>query len=133
MLITAIKTNGQIMFSDEANTEVFKNRGYDDYFQCDVDIGGVSSESILFNHLTVDWKSRTLSYDAETHIKNDVLEQWANLRAERDTLLKESDWTQLPDAPVDSKAWDLYRQKLRDLPANTKDPLNIAWPAKPGG
>lgn len=45
-------------------------------------------------------------------------EWWAErMRLHRDRLLKESDWTQLPDAPVDQQAWATYRQTLRDFPA----------------
>ena len=45
-------------------------------------------------------------------------EWWAErMRLHRDRLLKESDWTQLPDAPVDREAWATYRQALRDFPA----------------
>ena len=56
---------------------------------------------------------------------------WPNLRAERDRLLAASDWTQVPDAPVDRAAWAEYRQALRDLPANTTDPRNPDWPVQP--
>jgi len=49
----------------------------------------------------------------------------------RNGLLKDSDWTQVPDAPVDAAAWATYRQQLRDLPANTTDPRNVAWPEPP--
>lgn len=56
---------------------------------------------------------------------------WAELRAERDRLLVNCDWTQVPDAPVDQAAWAVYRQALRDLPDNTQDPRNPAWPTPP--
>ena len=39
------------------------------------------------------------------------------MRLHRDRLLKESDWTQVADAPVDQQAWATYRQALRDFPA----------------
>ena len=55
----------------------------------------------------------------------------AMLRRKRDQMLAACDWTQVPDAPVDSQAWAAYRQALRDLPANTTDPRNVAWPEKP--
>ena len=46
------------------------------------------------------------------------VEWWQErMRLHRDRLLKESDWTQLPDAPVDRQAWATYRQTLRDFPA----------------
>ena len=45
-------------------------------------------------------------------------EWWAErMRNHRDRLLKESDWTQVNDAPVDQEAWATYRQALRDFPA----------------
>ena len=54
-----------------------------------------------------------------------------DLRSARRHLLKQSDWTQVPDAPVDSAAWAVYRQQLRDLPANTTDPRTVVWPEPP--
>ena len=53
------------------------------------------------------------------------------LRSTRDLILKSSDWTQVPDAPVDQAAWATYRQALRDLPQNTEDPSAPLWPTKP--
>ena len=53
------------------------------------------------------------------------------VRAKRNRLLIESDWTQVADAPVDTTAWAEYRQALRDLPANTTDPENPVWPTPP--
>lgn len=58
-------------------------------------------------------------------------EQHAVLRAERDRLLRETDWTQLADSPVDRARWAIYRQQLRDLPANTPDPAKPVWPRRP--
>ena len=55
-------------------------------------------------------------------------------RGQRDLLLAASDWTQMPDSPLsDSKKqeWAIYRQSLRDLPANTLDPSNPSWPSQP--
>jgi len=56
---------------------------------------------------------------------------WRELRSERNGRLAASDWTQVDDAPVDKAAWATYRQALRDLPANTTDPLNPVWPELP--
>ena len=54
----------------------------------------------------------------------------AQVRAKRDQLLKDSDWTQLPDTPADKEAWATYRQALRDLPTSAGFP-NVAMPATP--
>ena len=44
-------------------------------------------------------------------------QQTGIMRSIRDRLLAASDWTQLPDAPVDKTAWATYRQALRDFPS----------------
>jgi hypothetical protein len=46
-------------------------------------------------------------------------------------LLKESDWTQVADAPVDQSAWADYRQALRDVPQQSGFPQEVVWPTKP--
>lgn len=60
-----------------------------------------------------------------------IAHSWRVLRAERNRLLAECDWTQALDSPVDKAAWATYRQSLRDLPQNTTDPLNPIWPERP--
>lgn len=56
--------------------------------------------------------------------------QWASIRSNRNLLLQESDWTQLPDSPADKTAYEVYRQQLRDVTTQS-DPFNIVWPVKP--
>jgi hypothetical protein len=53
--------------------------------------------------------------------------QWTVIRAERNKLLAESDWTQLPDASADATAWATYRQALRDITTQA-NPFSIVWP-----
>ena len=55
----------------------------------------------------------------------------AEVRHIREVLLAKSDWTQLPDAPVDQAAWAVYRQELRDLPSTITDPSEVVWPKPP--
>ena len=52
-------------------------------------------------------------------------------RVTRDSLLDDSDWTQVADAPVDATAWATYRQALRDVTAQVGFPHNVVWPTKP--
>tara|TARA_Y100000996_G_C22551181_1_gene653744 strand:+ start:2315 stop:3256 length:942 start_codon:yes stop_codon:yes gene_type:complete len=60
------------------------------------------------------------------------------LRTYRDDELSTSDWTQVPDGPLDSTtkaAWATYREKLRDLPSDAKAPFwfdDSDWPLAPG-
>jgi len=53
--------------------------------------------------------------------------QWVVIRTQRNQMLKDTDWTQLADAPVNSLMWAIYRQKLRDI-TTQPDPFNINWP-----
>ena len=46
-------------------------------------------------------------------------------------MLKDCDWTQLLDSPVDKTAWATYRQELRDI-TTQPDPFNITWPEQNG-
>jgi len=56
----------------------------------------------------------------------------ANIRATRNQLLKDCDWTQIADCTVDKAAWATYRQALRDLPATITEPRTFAdWPHNP--
>lgn len=53
------------------------------------------------------------------------------VREDRNRRLAASDWTQLPDAPVDATAWATYRQALRDVTAQDGFPWDVTWPAPP--
>lgn len=48
------------------------------------------------------------------------------LREQRDILLKECDWTQMPDCSLSTEIktdWQVWRQYMRDLPNNASTPL----------
>jgi hypothetical protein len=57
--------------------------------------------------------------------------QWTAIRSARNQMLKDCDWTQLSDSPVDKTAWATYRQALRDI-TTQPDPFNITWPTQNG-
>ena len=59
---------------------------------------------------------------------------WDDVRAIRDALLRNCDWTQLPDAPLspeEAEAYRAYRTELRDLPQAFSSPADVRWPAPP--
>ena len=58
-------------------------------------------------------------------------EQAANVRRNRNDKLKDCDWTQLADSPVDKAAWATHRQALRDISAQAGFPWTIDWPVAP--
>jgi hypothetical protein len=53
------------------------------------------------------------------------------MRAVRNDLLAQSDWTQLPDATCDRQAWATYRQALRDFPATWTPSPEADFPDTP--
>ena len=55
----------------------------------------------------------------------------AQVRAKRNTLLQQSDWTQVADAPANQAAWATYRQTLRDITMQSGFPENVVWPTPP--
>ncbi|MGM6736604.1 tail fiber assembly protein [Vibrio parahaemolyticus] len=61
-------------------------------------------------------------------------ETWRLTRIQRDKLITETDWTQIPDAQIsdEKKAEFLaYRQALRDIPQTYSNPDDVVWPDKP--
>lgn len=58
-------------------------------------------------------------------------EQAKAMRSQRTDKLKDSDWTQVADAPVDQAAWATYRQALRDITAQPGFPWTVTWPTQP--
>jgi len=60
-------------------------------------------------------------------LKSRVDTQWAVIRNQRNQMLKDTDWTQVADAPVDNLTWAIYRQELRDITTQA-NPFNITWP-----
>jgi hypothetical protein len=68
--------------------------------------------------------------EAAYRARRDV-EQSVEIRAERNRLLAECDWTQLADVPLAKADWLTYRQALRDLPAQAGFPWQVTWPVAP--
>ena len=56
---------------------------------------------------------------------------WDSVRGERNQLLKDTDWQASSDRTM-SDAETVYRQALRDLPAQDVDgPGDVVWPSAP--
>lgn len=56
----------------------------------------------------------------------------AEIRAERNTKLAATDWTQTADVPQSVKdSYAPYRQALRDVPSQSGFPNEIVWPTQP--
>jgi len=55
-------------------------------------------------------------------------EQAKAIRADRNSKLAASDWTQLADSTADKAAWAAYRQALRDVTSQPGFPWTVTWP-----
>ena len=92
-------------------------------------------------HDGLEWnKNNTLPKPALEELSekwNELLsvQQWKELRKERNKRITQTDYLAIPDYPHATEevkqAWLDYRQALRDLPANTTDPENPVWPEAP--
>lgn len=69
-----------------------------------------------------------------TQIKLSDEEIAFQVRSDRNLLLAQSDWTQMPDSALSDskkKEWVAYRKSLRDIPSQSGFPKTITWPTAP--
>jgi len=82
---------------------------------------------------------QTRRWDGEnlTYVVEDISDEelWPRIRAERNLKLAECDWTMTADSPEDLnfREWEMYRQRLRDLPSFYEHPKDVIWPQSPEG
>ncbi len=60
--------------------------------------------------------------------------EWEAVRIQRNQLLAETDYTDLPNTPITTQSrtnFITYRQQLRDITNTQTDPYNIIWPTIP--
>ena len=88
-------------------------------------------------HLKWDSSKKEVVKDDTAKTAWELAQEWKQIRAERNRLLSESDWTQGADSPLtDAKktAWATYRTSLRTLPEDQKSKTkysDITWPTQP--
>ena len=111
-----------------------------------------NSDYVIFGdeYSGIEWRDTVNTKPTEEQVTAKIAEIKAAepmtlLRDERNILLAQSDWTQLPDAHNTlingtGDMWKDYRQALRDLPSvsNPKldsfgdlDMSSVSWPSKP--
>jgi hypothetical protein len=96
-------------------------------FTCDPkDKGALFDTKTLYDKM----KPHAAPYIPPPPLSKEEME--AEIRAKRDILLVETDWTQLPDVPTSTRErWASYRQSLRDITDQPGFPETVVWPTKP--
>lgn len=74
-----------------------------------------------------------LNWDSLLVENVDIEQQFDYVRTVRNAELAATDWTQVADSIANKTTWAIYRQALRDLPAQNADPKLIVFPAQPTG
>jgi hypothetical protein len=95
------------------------------------EVGGKWYTKYVLAPVFTDNEDATAAEQEATYKAMKDAEQATSVRASRSDKLKDSDWTQVADAPVDKAAWATYRQELRDISAQTGFPWTIEWPTQP--
>ena len=100
--------------------------------------GDVFKRSISNDILTVDDVSDEAlqaALDGYDHAQFVDDRAWAAVRAKRNQLLRDSDWTAVTDTALgeaDQTDWEDYRQDLRDIPQTySADVESVVWPDAP--
>ena len=78
--------------------------------------------------------SWTLDWSVVAKTQDEIASEASGARHERDELLAQCDWTQMPDSPLDSttkQSWFDYRIALRDITEQSVFPTDITWPTAP--
>lgn len=73
-----------------------------------------------------------MMFDFNPAFPNATNEQkWDQVRLWRNAELIASDWTVLPDSPLDRNLWIEYRQALRDITKQCSAADDVILPIKP--
>ena len=90
-----------------------------------------------YYHLKWDASKKEIVKDDTAKAAWELAEEWKQIRAKRNRLLSESDWTQGVDSPLTTQQksdWAVYRTSLRTLPEDQSSVTSysdINWPTKP--
>lgn len=111
----------------------------DGRIDCEVKLNGVW---VPYTADSNDSDPRSFGKTLHAALKNDaklvypetptIEDQIRAARAKRNLLLRQSDWSQLPDVPEAIKSkYAEYRRQLRNLPLQPGFPSGVAWPTEP--
>ena len=154
-----IRESGQVMFEsefrayahengghawDQTTAEILDQLGADVVFEGPQATGGTVYQYSMRQGVELigdNWHTKyvlgpiftgeTAAADEAAYKSRKDAEQAVIIRQERSTKLKNCDWTQAADSPVNKETWATYRQLLRDIPSQEGFPWTITWPTYP--
>ena len=154
-----IRESGQVMFEsefrayahdngghawDQTTTEILDQLGADVVFEGPKATGGTVYQYSMRQGVELigdNWHTKYVLgpiFTGETAAADEAAykaikdsERAVIIRQERSTKLKDCDWTQAADSPVNKETWATYRQSLRDVPTQEGFPWTITWPTEP--
>jgi len=154
-----IRESGQVMFEsefrayahengghawDQTTTEILDQLGADVVFEGPQATGGTVYQYSMRQGVELigsNWHTKyvlgpiftgeTAAADEAAYKAIKDAERAAVIRQERSAKLKDCDWTQAADSPVNKETWATYRQSLRDMPSQEGFPWTITWPTQP--
>ena len=154
-----IRESGQVMFEsefrayahengghawDQTTTEILDQLGADVVFEGPQATGGTVYQYSMRQGVELigdNWHTKyvlgpiftgeTAAADEAAYKARKDAERAAVVRQERSAKLKDCDWTQTADSPVNKETWATYRQSLRDVPSQEGFPWTITWPTQP--
>jgi|TARA_R110000796_G_scaffold37337_1_gene94321 hypothetical protein len=143
------QTSGEVEYivSPASATTYVEGSMYGDHLAKEIDAGEPNDEFLATKYYRDGWQTRDVR-PSNSHVWTDdswsiptlsVQDLWSAIRLMRDTELAMSDWTQFADSPLPESErgeWAVYREALRDVPANNATVTTIdevSWPTKPGG
>ena len=120
-----VETDAPLSYQDEeGNTISFYQSGH-------------ITSNLEGTHYHLTWNGSEIVKDDTAKAAWELAEEWKRIRAERNRLLSESDWTQGADSPLTTQQksdWAVYRTSLRTLPEDQSSVTSysdINWPTKP--
>lgn len=126
------RDNPQVSFPDVVSDETMADFGAQRVFFTPQPVASASQKVVelppVFNTETQRWDQ---VWQVVAQSEAEIQAQAAAVRADRNQMLAECDWTQLPDAPVPQLPWAQYRQALRDITSQPGFPSDVQWPDAP--
>jgi len=138
MKYTVYLPSGEILWTGECPDEDYQAQASGDQLLLPVESDAATQyveNGVLVQFPPKPSGAYTFDYTSKTWVAQPDA-QSQTIISQRNKLLYESDWTQIPNNPLTTEqqtAWATYRQELRDIPSQSGYPFNVIWPTPPQG